>query len=101
MTQLTPNSRVALTVGSAVGVCGALLYAGWFSANMLRDIKDEVSGLRSDIKAASSDRWTGRDMRDWGTEAERLNTAVTRSEGKLGLILPDARNIQRANRREN
>lgn len=98
MAELTPNSRFALTVGSAAAVCGGLLYAGWFGANMLRDIKDDVAALRSDIRAASTDRWTGRDMRDFSAEAIDLNRNLQRHAGDTGLRLPDVRQIQQANR---
>ncbi len=101
MSQITPNSKVALTLGGITAVSGALLYAGWFGANMLRDIKDEVAGLRADIRSASTDRWTGRDMRDFASDARELNTAIQRSDGKTGLILPDVLRIQRANHNDN
>ncbi len=98
MSQITSNSKYAITLGSAVAVCGALLYGGWCAANMLRDIKDEVSGLRSDIRSAATDRWTGRDMRDFADETKENNAAIQRGDGRSGLILPDPRRIMKANR---
>jgi len=101
MSQITPNSKVVLTLTGILTVGGALLYAGWFANGLLHDIKDELSNIRADIKAVSSDRWTGRDMRDWGVETERLNARVVRGDTETGLILPDVERIQRRNHREN
>jgi hypothetical protein len=101
VSQLSPNSRFALTLGGAVAVAGSLLYAGWFANGLLRDIKDELGALRRDMRAVSSDRWTGRDMRDYSAELKDLNTAVSRTDGKVGLLVPDVRHIIRANQSEN
>jgi hypothetical protein len=101
VTQLSPNSRFALTLGGAVSLAGMLLYAGWFANGLLRDIKDELSALRSDVKSAAADRWTGRDMRDYTLELERLNTSVARTDSRTGLNVPDVRRIQRSNRENN
>lgn len=85
---LTPNSRLALRLGTAVTIAGAFLFAGWSSANILRDIRDELAGLRKDVRAVSIQQWTVRDMRDYGNETEKLNTGIT---------MPDARRIHRNN----
>lgn len=94
---ITRNSKVALTLGTAAAVCGALLYAGWVANDLLRDIKDEIRSLRTDVRAVAHDRWTGRDMRDYSAELKDLNTVVTRAAGQSGLLVPDARRIQRSN----
>ena len=99
MTPITPATRLALTLGTASALCGTLLYVGWFGANLLHDIKDEVAGLRSDIRLAATDRWTGRDMRDYVIEVRELNGQVVRTDGKRGLILPDIIRIQSNNNR--
>ncbi len=95
MSQLT-----SIALGGAVTVAGALLYAGWFANGLLRDIKDELGALRSDVKAASADRWTGRDMRDYTADLDKLNAGVARIDSKTGLIVPDVRRIQRSNQAE-
>lgn len=98
MPDLTPNSRFALTLGTALAVAGSLLYAGWFANGLLRDIKDELAAVRSELKHAASDRWTGRDMRDYASTSKDLNSAIARTDGRTGLFVPDVRAIQRANR---
>jgi hypothetical protein len=98
---ITKNSKVALTLGSTAAVAGTLLWAGWIANDLLRDIKEEISGLRNDVRAVSADRWTGRDMRDWGTDLKDLNTNVSRRDEKSGLLIPDVRKIQRSNHSEN
>lgn len=101
MSNLTPNSRFALTIGGAVAVAGSLLYAGWFANGLLRDIKDEIGALRSDIRMVAQDRWTERDMRDYSTELKDINAGVTRAAGQTGLLVPDVHRIRRSNRGEN
>jgi hypothetical protein len=97
---ITKNSKVALTLGSVFGLSGALLYAGWMANDLLRDIKDELRALRTDVRAVSQDRWTGRDMRDYGVELKDLNATVSRAAGQSGLVIPDVRRIQRGNHTE-
>lgn len=99
--QLSPNSRFALTLGGAVAAAGSLLYAGWFANGLLRDIKDELAGIRTELRDVSQDRWTGRDMRDYSTELKDLNSAVARGNGQTGIVVPDVRRIQRGNHAEN
>lgn len=88
MPPISPTSKFSIQLGGAVFVAGWLFFAGWYGANLLRDIREEISALRGDVRAVSTDRWTGRDMRDFATSAERLNPT---------LHLPDPRRIQREN----
>lgn len=88
--QLTPNSRFALSIASAMAVSGSLLYAGWFTNGMLRDIRDDIGALRSELRIAASDRWTGRDMRDYTAELIQLNSSA--------IKVPDVIKIQQDNR---
>lgn len=94
MSQLTPNSKVALTVGSAITVGGFLLWLGWTAAQLAGDVRSELQGIRAELRAG----WTSRDMRDYSSELERLNAAVSRTDGRSGIMVPDARGIQVRNR---
>lgn len=94
---ITKNSKVALTIGTALTLCGSLLYAGWVANDLLRDIKDEIKSLRADVRTVSVDRWTGRDMRDYSAELKDLNTSIARAAGQAGLLVPDVRQIQKNN----
>ncbi len=94
MSHLTPNSKLTLALGSAAAVAGSLILAGWTAASLLGDIRTELAAIRFELRSG----WSSRDMHDFSTDLERLNTSVSRTDGKVGLIVPDARRIQRTNR---
>lgn len=73
MSQITTNSRLSLNLTVVVICVAALVGTGWRAANLLRDIKDEIGGLRSEVKAVSADRWTLQDQERWASRLERLN----------------------------
>lgn len=82
MSQLTANSRLSLNLTVVVICVGALVGTGWRAANLLRDIKDEIGGLRAEVKAVSADRWTLQDQERWAARLERLNRSAN-------LIIPE------------
>jgi hypothetical protein len=94
MTQLTPNTKVALTLGGSLAAAGSLLWTGWTAAQLAGEVRTELKAIRAELRAG----WTSRDMRDYSVDLERLNTTVARTDGRTGLHVPDARGIQARNR---
>jgi hypothetical protein len=70
---ITPNSKVALTLGTAVIFAGSLIGFTWRVANTLSDIRQELSAMRRDVSDARRDQWTIRDQERWAFELERTN----------------------------
>lgn len=82
MSQLNANSRLSLNLTVVVVCVGALVATGWRAANLLRDIKDEIGGLRSEVTKVSTDRWTLQDQERWASRLERLNRSSN-------LVIPE------------
>ena len=87
-----PSTPVTLTI-SAIGISVAMLVGtGWRAANAVRDLCDEVAGLRRDVAAIAADRWTAADMERWAFRLERSNR-----ENGVNLVVPDVtRELPRA-----
>lgn len=82
MSQITANTRLSLNLVVVVICVGALVGTGWRAANILRDINDQIAGLRNEVKSVSADRWTLQDQKAWAYSLERTNRA-------LGLAVPE------------
>ena len=74
---LTPDTLFSLPLVAAMSTVGAVFVAGWKIANAVRDLTDQVRGLRGDVRAA----WTRTEQERWAFELERRNT-------KLPLYVP-------------
>jgi hypothetical protein len=74
---LTPDTDLSLTLSAAALALGFVATAVWRAANFIRDLRDEIKGLRTDVRAA----WTREEHERWAFSLERENT-------KLPLIVP-------------
>jgi len=78
LAQITKDTNLILPL-SAVGVLLiGLIGTTWKAANYLRDSRDEIRGLREDLRTT----WSFRDQERWALRLERENR-------KLGLYVPD------------
>jgi hypothetical protein len=69
---LTPETVFSLPLIAALSTVGAVFVAGWKIANAVRDLTEEVRGLRGDVRAA----WTRAEHERWAFELERRNTKL-------------------------
>jgi hypothetical protein len=74
---LTPDTVFSLPLVAALGTIAAVFVAGWKIANAVRDLTEQVRGLRGDVRAA----WTRAEHERWAFELERRNA-------KLPLVVP-------------
>lgn len=65
MMKLIPDSPLKITIAVAVAVIGFTASISWVCANGLRDIKEEISGLRYDVSELRGDAWTYADQSRW------------------------------------
>lgn len=107
---LTVDTVLALPLVKLVGVCAALLTAGWFAkdyANRLESATSKIGmsvdriandlsqfrvEIRRDLDVRTSDRYTRTDHRLWSYELEKQNVGKITVPGIAGL--PDIRNEQ-------
>lgn len=73
MTPLSSNMRFTVTTGAAISACIALIVGTWKVTNAMRDIQEELSGIRRDMNHASLDRWTASDMDRWAAALAIIN----------------------------
>jgi hypothetical protein len=95
---LSTNTRWSVTIG-ALFTCGAFLVTvTWNAANTLRDIKGELSEIRTQMQSQVSElsrevaaqerrAWNKYDMGTWASQLERANRSK-------GLEVPDPREIR-------
>lgn len=69
---ITPDSDLTLTLSAAGGAFTAVFYGAWKIANAVRDLVDEIKGLRVDVRAA----WTRQEHERWAFALERDNAHV-------------------------
>jgi hypothetical protein len=69
---LTPDTVFSLPLVAALGTISAVFLAGWKIANAVRDLTEQVRGLRGDVRAA----WTRAEHERWAFELERKNAAL-------------------------
>lgn len=66
---LTPDTTLQLTLAAGIAIVGALIVATWRAANYLRDLTEEVKGIRAQMAGV----WTVNDMERWAMRLEREN----------------------------
>ena len=80
--QLTADTLFSLPVDILCTLMVALIGVTWRAANFARDNRDELRGLRDELRTT----WSFRDQERWALQLERDNR-------KLGLFVP---NVERA-----
>jgi|LauGreSuBDMM15SN_2_FD.fasta_scaffold11363_3 hypothetical protein len=66
---ITPETIFSLPLIALLCTVSAVFIAGWKIANAVRDLTDQVRGLRGDVRAA----WTRAEHERWAFELERQN----------------------------
>jgi hypothetical protein len=84
---LTPSSRLSLSIAGAITIAGALIGTGWRAANAVNELRSEVVELRRDLRSFAADRWTFGDMERWAYRLERDNR-------ERPIAVPDVRIIR-------
>ena len=74
---LTPDTDITVTLAAAGGAFAAVFWAGWKIANAIRDLVEEIKGLRKDVRAA----WTREEHERWSFQLAMKNA-------KLPLVVP-------------
>jgi len=69
---LTPETVFSLPIAAALGTVASVFVAGWKIANAVRDLTEQVRGLRGDVRAA----WTRAEHERWAFELERKNAKL-------------------------
>jgi len=69
---ITPDTIFSLPIVAALGTVSAVFLAGWKIANAVRDLTEQVRGLRGDVRAA----WTRAEHERWAFELERQNVKL-------------------------
>ena len=69
---LSPETVFSLPLVAALGTVSAVFIAGWKIANAVRDLTEQVRGLRGDVRAA----WTRAEHERWAFELERKNSKL-------------------------
>jgi hypothetical protein len=72
LAQFSENTTVTLSVGIGCSIVGALVMATYRVANFIRDVRDEVKGLRRDLR----ETWSRQDQERWSVELERQNRNI-------------------------
>jgi len=78
--QITAETFLNLPVGILCVLFSGLIGVTWRAANMMRDNRDEIRGLRDDLRTT----WSFRDQERWALELERKNR-------DLGFFVPDVK----------
>jgi len=69
---ITPETDITATLAAAGGAFVAVFWAGWKIANAIRDLVEEIKGLRKDVRAA----WTREEHERWSFRLERENAGL-------------------------
>lgn len=77
LAELTPDTNITATLAAAIGAFAGVFWAGWKIANAIRDLVEEIKGLRKDVRAA----WTREEHERWSFRLERDNA-------DLPLVVP-------------
>lgn len=85
MANLGESTKIVLGAARFLAIAGALIYFGWEA----RGVREELTALRTDLQILNGRVWTVRDMRDYVSDAERLNRKLQRADGALGVVMPD------------
>lgn len=65
MMRIIPETKLQITIAVATAVIGATATVSWVCANGLRDIKEEISGLRQEVISVRNEAWTYTDQYRW------------------------------------
>lgn len=86
---ITLSEKTKIPIGAAVSIIGLILAGAIWTQSTLFSLRSDITALgvkmatiESAIIAASADRWTGTDMRQWVEVLKARNPA---------LQIPDAR----------
>jgi hypothetical protein len=71
--KLIPDTPLKMTLAVAIAVIGFTASLSWVCANGLRDIKQELVDLRSDLAAQQRQMWTVENQKDWIYALDRAN----------------------------
>lgn len=82
LANLTTDSTFTVTLGAIFLGTGAIVTAVWRAANFVRDLIEQIKGLRKELKEA----WMLRDQEMWALQLERENRARNNA-----LFVPDVR----------
>jgi hypothetical protein len=77
LAQLTPDTGLTIPLNAVIPISGLLICATWAVAAGLFGIRNQLRGLRDDVRES----WTRREQERWSAELERENRAI-------GLIVP-------------
>ena len=96
--QLSPQTQLSVTLGAVIAFVLGAVGATWNIANKLRDIRDELteirtelrtelSSIKKDVSGQEGSSWNKYDMRNWSFDLERENR-------ELQLQVPDPRKFR-------
>jgi hypothetical protein len=71
--KFVPQTPLQITVAVAIAVIGATATVSWVCANGLRDIKQELVDLRSDLNSQQRQMWTIQDQERWIHALDKAN----------------------------
>jgi len=69
---ITADTVFSFPIAAVIGSISAVFVAGWKIANAVRDLTEQVRGLRGDVRAA----WTRAEHERWAFELERQNAKL-------------------------
>jgi len=72
LAQISSDTQFTLTLGAACLIAGSVVTSVWRAANHLRDVKDELKGL----KIAVLQCWTKHDQERWTYRLQIKNPAL-------------------------
>ena len=99
--QFSSQTQITITIGAALAFVVAAIGATWNIANKLRDIRDELTEIRTELRtelgtikkevSGNEDAaWNKYDMRNWSFDLERQNR-------ELQLQVPDHVTVKTVN----
>lgn len=81
------SEKTWLPLGMVAAVIVSIAIATW-------RISGQLHAMESAVRDAARDRWTLTDQNDFANQLAVLNGAVTRTDGKAGILIPDPRGIR-------
>ncbi|RRJ96865.1 hypothetical protein Ga0100231_024165 [Opitutaceae bacterium TAV4] len=85
---ISTNTRLTLTLGAAITCAVTLVVTGWRAANLLRDIRDEISSLRREVQTVSSGTWSVQDQERWAYQLRWDNRSIP-------VVVPDPASVRK------
>lgn len=86
--RLVPTTPLQITISVAIAVIAATATVSWVCANGLRDIKQELVDLRSDLTAQQRQMWTIQDQERWIYALDRANRFSSLEVPQLNEVKP-------------